>query len=69
VSRKPKPGLSKLKIKLSLLLYVLSFISLAIGIYQFTKGTNTEGVLSLFYAAMFLTAGIINNKNRRRAAK
>ncbi|MCG6915611.1 hypothetical protein LJE86_17010 [bacterium BMS3Abin03] len=55
-----------MKSKIYMLLFVFSIISLIIAIYQFTKGSNLEAILSLVYSVVFFTVGIINKNNLRK---
>jgi hypothetical protein len=53
---------------LSILMYVLSAISLAIAVYQFTGGRLGGGALSVVFALAFLVGAIGNQRAGRHIA-
>ena len=58
-----EPGMSK-RI-LSVLLFVLGWISLAIAVYQFTGGRVVWGAMSVVFASAFLIGAIGNRRAGR----
>lgn len=58
-----------MKFNMSVLLFVFSFVSLSIAIFQFISDGKWEIVLSLIYSVMFFTGGMIYRSQNKKAEK
>ncbi|HKI79952.1 MAG TPA: hypothetical protein VKA26_15525 [Ignavibacteriaceae bacterium] len=55
-----------MKFRISNLLFAFGILSLGISIYQFSKGTTTEAILSIVYFLVFFISGIVSKSKNRK---